>query len=215
MINGSAVGNVAATGTFTIPLMTGAGFKPVFASAVVAVAGTGGMIMPPVMGAASFIMAEFLGVHYAKIMLAAAIPAVLYYLAEYAVIHIEAVKMGMKPIPREEIIPIRKVMRERGHLLVPIIVIVYLLLIGRTPLYAAFYGIIASVGVSFITKETAYLESFLKAMESGARQSVGVGIPAPGGQHHRHHNLTGLGLVWATTSSPSRGAASSSPPSSP
>ena len=75
MINGSAVGNVAATGTFTIPLMTGAGFKPVFASAVVAVAGTGGMIMPPVMGAASFIMAEFLGVHYAKIMLAAAIPA--------------------------------------------------------------------------------------------------------------------------------------------
>ena len=100
MINGSAVGNVAATGTFTIPLMTGAGFKPVFAAAVVAVAGTGGMIMPPVMGAASFIMAEFLGLHYGVIMLAAAIPAVLYYLAEYAVIHIEAVKTGMKPIPQ-------------------------------------------------------------------------------------------------------------------
>lgn len=197
MINGSAVGNVAATGTFTIPLMTGAGFKPVFASAVVAVAGTGGMIMPPVMGAASFIMAEFLGVHYAKIMLAAAIPAVLYYLAEYAVIHIEAVKMGMKPIPREEIIPITKVMRERGHLLVPIIVIVYLLLIGRTPLYAAFYGIIASVGVSFITKETRLTwKSFLKAMESGARQSVGVGIAcAVVGNIIGITNLTGLGLV--------------------
>ena len=197
MINGSAVGNVAATGTFTIPLMTGAGFKPVFASAVVAVAGTGGMIMPPVMGAASFIMAEFLGVHYAKIMLAAAIPAVLYYVAEYAVIHIEAVKMGMKPIPREEIIPIRKVMRERGHLMVPIIVIVYLLLIGRTPLYAAFYGIIASVGVSFITKETRLTwKSFLKAMESGARQSVGVGIAcAVVGNIIGITNLTGLGLV--------------------
>jgi TRAP transporter 4TM/12TM fusion protein len=197
MINGSAVGNVAATGTFTIPLMTGAGFKPVFASAVVAVAGTGGMIMPPVMGAASFIMAEFLGVHYAKIMLAATIPAVLYYLAEYAVIHIEAVKMGMKPIPREEIIPIMKVMRERGHLLVPIIVIVYLLLIGRTPLYAAFYGIIASVGVSFITKETRLTwKSFLKAMESGARQSIGVGIAcAVVGNIIGITNLTGLGLV--------------------
>ena len=197
MINGSAVGNVAATGTFTIPLMTGAGFKPVFSAAVVAVAGTGGMIMPPVMGAASFIMAEFLGVHYAKIMLAAAIPAVLYYLAEYAVIHIEAVKLGMKPIPREEIIPIKKVMRERGHLLVPIIVIVYLLLIGRTPLYAAFYGIIASVAVSFITKETRLTwKAFLKAMESGARQSVGVGIAcAVVGNIIGITNLTGLGLV--------------------
>jgi len=197
MINGSAVGNVAATGTFTIPLMTGAGFKPVFSAAVVAVAGTGGMIMPPVMGAASFIMAEFLGVHYAKIMLAAAIPAVLYYLAEYAVIHIEAVKLGMKPIPREEIIPIKKVMRERGHLLVPIIVIVYLLLIGRTPLYAAFYGIIASVAVSFITKETRLTwKTFLKAMESGARQSVGVGIAcAVVGNIIGITNLTGLGLV--------------------
>ena len=197
MINGSAVGNVAATGTFTIPLMTGAGFKPVFAAAVVAVAGTGGMIMPPVMGAASFIMAEFLGLHYGVIMLAAAIPAVLYYLAEYAVIHIEAVKMGMKPIPRDEIIPLTKVMRERGHLLVPIIVIVYLLLIGRTPLYAAFYGIISSIAVSFLTKATRLTwKSFFKAMESGARQSVGVGIAcAVVGNIIGITNLTGLGLV--------------------
>ena len=197
MINGSAVGNVAATGTFTIPLMTGAGFKPVFSAAVVAVAGTGGMIMPPVMGAASFIMAEFLGLHYGVIMLAAAIPAVLYYLAEYAVIHIEAVKMGMKPIPRDEIIPLTKVMRERGHLLVPIIVIVYLLLIGRTPLYAAFYGIISSIAVSFLTKATRLTwKSFFKAMESGARQSVGVGIAcAVVGNIIGITNLTGLGLV--------------------
>ncbi len=197
MINGSAVGNVAATGTFTIPLMTGAGFKPVFAAAVVAVAGTGGMIMPPVMGAASFIMAEFLGLHYGVIMLAAAIPAVLYYLAEYAVIHIEAVKTGMKPIPREEILSIKKVMRERGQLIIPIVVIVYLLLIGRTPLYAAFYGIISSVAVSFLTKETRLTwKSFLKAMESGARQSVGVGIAcAVVGNIIGITNLTGLGLV--------------------
>lgn len=197
MINGSAVGNVAATGTFTIPLMVSAGFHPIFASAVVAVAGTGGMIMPPVMGAASFIMAEFLGMQYVTIMIAAAIPAILYYVAEYAVVHIEAKKIGMRPIPREEIIPLSKVLKERGHLMVPIVVIVYLLLKGRTPLYAAFYGIIISVAVSFISKETRMSkEAFIRAMESGARQSVGVGVAcAVVGNIIGIINLTGLGLV--------------------
>ncbi len=197
MINGSAVGNVAATGTFTIPLMVSAGFHPIFASAVVAVAGTGGMIMPPVMGAASFIMAEFLGMQYVTIMIAAAIPAILYYVAEYAVVHIEAKKMGMRPIPREQIIPLSKVLKERGHLMVPIVAIVYLLLKGRTPLYAAFYGIIISVAVSFISKETRMSkEAFIRAMESGARQSVGVGVAcAVVGNIIGIINLTGLGLV--------------------
>ncbi len=120
----------------------------------------------------------------------------LYYLAEYAVIHIEAVKMGMKPIPREEIIPITKVMRERDTCSFPSSSSVSSAL-GRTPLYAAFYGIIASVGVSFITKETRLTwKSFLKAMESGARQSVGVGIAcAVVGNIIGITNLTGLGLV--------------------
>ena len=197
MINGSAVGNVAATGTFTIPLMRDAGFKPVFSAAVVAVAGTGGMIMPPVMGAASFIMAEFLGIHYSKIMLAAAIPAVLYYLAEYAVIHIEAIKMGMTRIPHENIIPLRVVMKERGHLMVPILVIVWLLLTGRTPLYAAFYGIISSLVVSSLKKETRLTpKAFLRALEQGARGTVGVGMAcAVVGNIIGITNLTGLGLV--------------------
>jgi len=197
MINGSAVGNVAATGTFTIPLMRDAGFKPVFSAAVVAAAGTGGMIMPPVMGAASFIMAEFLGVHYSVIMLAAAIPAVLYYLAEYAVIHIEAIKMGMKKVPREDIIPFRVVMKERGHLMIPIVIIVWLLMTGRTPLYAAFYGIISSIVVSSFKKETRLsLRGFLRAMEMGARGTIGVGMAcAVVGNIIGITNLTGLGLV--------------------
>jgi len=197
MINGSAVGNVAATGTFTIPLMREAGFRPVFAAAVVAVAGTGGMIMPPVMGAASFIMAEFLSVHYSKIMLAAAIPAFLYYLAEYAIIHIEAIKSGMTPVAKEDVIPFKKVMKERGHLVIPIIIIVWLLMIGRTPLYAAFYGIISSVVVSMLRKETRLSsKSFLKALEDGARGSVGVGMAcAVVGNIIGITNLTGLGLV--------------------
>lgn len=197
MINGSAVGNVAATGTFTIPLMVQKGFRPVFSAAVVAVAGTGGMIMPPVMGAASFIMAEFLGIHYAKIMLAAAIPAVLYYLAEYAVVHIEAVRLGMRKLSAEEIPSPWKVLRERGQLLVPIVVIVYLLLVGRTPLYAAFYGIVTSVAVSFLSKATRMsLKTFLGALEQGARGAVAVGMAcAVVGNVIGVVNLTGLGLV--------------------
>ena len=197
MINGSAVGNVAATGTFTIPLMRDAGFKPVFSAAVVAVAGTGGMIMPPVMGAASFIMAEYLGVQYVYIMLAAAIPAVLYYIAEYAYVHIEAVKLGMRVVRDENVIPMRKVMKERGYLIVPIVVIVWLLMIGRTPLYAAFYGIISSVAVSFLSSKTRLTwKSFIRAMEQGARQCVGVGMAcAVVGNIIGITNLTGLGLV--------------------
>lgn len=201
MINGSAVGNVAATGTFTIPLMTGVGFKPVFSAALVAAAGTGGMIMPPVMGAASFIMAEYLGVHYSKIMLAAAIPAILYYISELAYVHIEAKKLGMTRTKSESITPLGAVMRRDGYLVVPIIVIVYLLLIGRTPLYAAFYGIASSVLVTLIVsviKKTVRqtVDSYARALVQGARQCIGVGVAcAVVGIIIGITNLSGLGLV--------------------
>lgn len=201
MINGSAVGNVAATGTFTIPMMRSAGFKPVFSAALVAAAGTGGMIMPPVMGSASFIMAEYLGLHYSKIMLAAAIPAVLYYISELAYVHIEAKKLGMKRVASSSITPVSQVMKKQGYLVLPIIVIVYLLLKGRTPLYAAFYGIVSSVLVTFVvsfmkktTKETTY--SYVRALEQGARQSISVGVAcAVVGIIIGVTNLSGLGLV--------------------
>lgn len=200
-INGSAVGNVAATGTFTIPMMRSAGFSPIFSAGLVAAAGTGGMIMPPVMGSASFIMAEYLGVHYSQIMLAAAIPAVLYYISQYAFVHIEAKKLGMQITSRERVSSLKNVMRHQGYHTIPIIVIVYLLLIGRTPLYAAFYGIVSSVlvtlAVSFYkktVKET--LISFRRALESGARQCVSVGIAcAVVGIIIGIVNLSGLGLV--------------------
>ena len=199
MINGSAVGNVAATGTFTIPMMRSAGFPPVFSAALVAAAGTGGMIMPPVMGAASFIMAEYLGMHYSKIMLAAAIPAILYYVSQYAYVHIEAKKLGMTR-NTGRIASVREVMGRQGYMIIPIIVIVYLLLIGRTPLYAAFYGIVSSVlvtlAVSFYKKtvrET--LRSFVRALESGARQSISVGVAC--------------GVVASSSASPTSAASAS------
>ncbi|MDR1875937.1 MAG: TRAP transporter permease [Synergistaceae bacterium] len=201
MINGSAVGNVAATGTFTIPLMRGAGFKPVFSAALVAAAGTGGMIMPPVMGAASFIMAEYLRMHYSKIMLAAAIPAILYYISQYAYVHIEARKLGMRRLPPGQITPLYVVMKRQGYMIIPVVVIVYLLLKGRTPLYAAFYGIASSVLVTSLESLLhgtfpAMLKSYLRALEQGARQSVGVGVAcAVVGIINGITNMSGLGLT--------------------
>ncbi|MDR1979432.1 MAG: TRAP transporter permease [Synergistaceae bacterium] len=201
MINGSAVGNVAATGTFTIPMMRSAGFKPVFSAALVAAAGTGGMIMPPVMGAASFIMAEYLGMHYSRIMLAAAIPAILYYFSQYVFVHIEARRLGMQKVPSDKITPMLVVLRKQGYMIVPIAVIIYLLLIGRTPLYAAFYGIMSTLVVTagagiFQGKLVEMLKSYLRALEQGARQSVSVGVAcAVVGIINSITNLTGLGFT--------------------
>ncbi len=197
MINGSAVGNVAATGSFTIPMMREAGFPPVFAAAVVAVAGTGGMIMPPVMGSASFIMAEYLGLHYSKIMLAAAIPAVLYYLAEYYYIHVQAKKQHMRVIPSAQITPFLAIMKKEGHLILPIILIVWELMIGRTPLYAAFHGILCVIVVSsFRASSRMSLSGLVKALADGARQCVSVGVAcAVVGVIIAITNMSGLGLV--------------------
>ncbi|MDR2528284.1 MAG: TRAP transporter permease [Synergistaceae bacterium] len=201
MINGSAVGNVAATGTFTIPMMRLAGFKPVFSAALVAAAGTGGMIMPPVMGAASFIMAEYLQMHYSLIMLAAAIPAILYYLSQYVYVHVEARKLGMSRVSSEKITPVTTVLRHQGYMVVPIALIVYLLVIGRTPLYAAFYGIVSSIIVSSVVgvwqgRFTETLKSYVRALEQGGRQSVSVGVAcAVGGIINSITNLSGLGFT--------------------
>ena len=197
MINGSAVANVCTTGAFTIPLMKSVGYRPVFAGAVEAVASTGGQIMPPIMGAAAFVMAEFLGVSYAKIMIAAILPALLYYLACYTMIHLEAVKTGLKGLSPEQLPSLREVLRTRGHLVLPLIVIVYLLVSGKTPLFSAFWGIVATVVSSWLRKDTRLsLRGFLRALENGARSSVGVGIAcAVVGNIIGITSLTGLGLT--------------------
>ncbi|MGI6128734.1 MAG: TRAP transporter permease [bacterium] len=196
-INGSAVANVATTGAFTIPLMKSVGYKPTFAGAVEAVASTGGQIMPPVMGAAAFVMAEFLGIRYSQIMIAALMPALLYYLAVFVMVHIEAIKTGLVGLPKEQLPNMKKIVRTRGHLVIPLIVIVYFLLSGRTPLYAAFYGIITTIITSWLHKETRLtFTGFLNALEAGARGSVGVGLAcAVVGNIIGITSLTGLGLM--------------------
>lgn len=176
-ISGSAVANVASTGAFTIPLMKGVGYKPHFAAAVEAVASTGGQFLPPVMGAAAFIMAEFLNIPYKDIMIAALIPAFLYYLAVFAMVHLEALKTGLVGVSRDKLPVMKVVLKERGHLILPLVVIVYLLIKGLTPTYAAFYGILVAIGASFLRKSTRMSwRGFLMALEMGAKGSVSVAI---------------------------------------
>jgi TRAP transporter 4TM/12TM fusion protein len=158
-ISGSSVANTVSTGTFTIPLMRSVGYRPAFAGAVEAAASTGGQIMPPVMGAAAFIMAQFLGVPYIEIAKAAAIPAVLYYLSVGMMVHLEALRMGLATIPRNRLPHVWTVLREGGHLLIPIIILVWLLVSGFTPYMSAFACIVATVA---LTGFVGYVRGFVR-----------------------------------------------------
>lgn len=199
MINGSAAANVATTGAFTIPLMKSIGYKSHFAGAVEAVASTGGQIMPPVMGAAAFIMAEFLGISYKQVCLTALIPSVLFYLALWANVHLEAKKLGLKGVSKDRLPNARREFREGGHLLIPIILLIYLLFIDYTPSFACFYSIVALVICSFFRKHTRLnLLSLVKSLDMGARGAVGVAIAcAVVGIIVGVVSITGLGLQLA------------------
>lgn len=153
-ISGSAVSNVMTTGVFTIPLMKRIGYKPAFAGAVEAVASTGGQIMPPIMGAAAFVMAEYLGVSYLTVAAIAVIPAFLYYLAVYAAVHFEARRTGMRGLPRPDLPRMGAVLAERGHQFLPLFVITGVLLAGYSAPYAALWGIASVFPVAALRKST-------------------------------------------------------------
>ncbi len=175
MINGSALANVATTGAITISLMKRTGYTAEFSGAVEAVASTGGQFAPPIMGAVGFIMAEFLGVPYTKVMLAAAIPAFLYYLGLIMAVHLEARKLGLKGLSKENIPGAMLVLRERGHLVIPLIVLLAVLFLGFTPLYAASISIVSTVVASWLRPQTRMsLATVIKALDDGARGAVGV-----------------------------------------
>lgn len=144
-INGSGVANVLTTGQFTIPLMTRFGYRPAFAGAVEATASMGGQLMPPVMGAAAFIMAETIGVPYADIAVAAAIPAMLYFAAAFWMVHLEADKRGLVGLPAEECPSAWRALVHGWHLVLPLAALVYLLFSGFTPLFAGVMGLAATV----------------------------------------------------------------------
>lgn len=177
-LSGSAVANVATTGAFTIPLMKRIGYKPYFAGAVEAAASTGGMIMPPIMGAAAFIMCSFLGVPYVTVMAAAVIPALLYYAGIFIMVDIEAKKLGLSGLPKEELPDVKVVLKEKGLLVLPILVIIYTLIAGKTPLFAGFAGIISTIVVSWLAKgaNKIGIKECFQALEDGARGAIVVGM---------------------------------------
>ncbi|HHT20615.1 MAG TPA: TRAP transporter permease [Tissierellia bacterium] len=199
-ISGSSVANTVTTGAFTIPLMKKTGYKPYFAGAVEATASTGGQIMPPVMGAAAFIMAEFTGISYGQIIIAAAIPAILYYFAVGIMVHFEASKLGIQGIPRDQLPSARKIMRREGYLLIPLLSIIYFLVAGYTPTKAAFYAIVLSLAIAVVVglirnRNKFGIKELLGAMESGAKGAVGVACAcACAGMIVGVVTLTGLGL---------------------
>ncbi|MBP8633506.1 MAG: TRAP transporter permease [Synergistaceae bacterium] len=195
-VSGSSVANVCTTGMFTIPLMKSVGYEPHFAGAVEAVASTGGQIMPPVMGAGAFIMAQFLGVPYIEIALAAVVPALLYYFAVMVQVHFEATRLGLKGIPWSQLPPLWPLLKSKGFLLIPLIAIIYFLLAGYTPLKAAFNGILVSFVLSWLNKETRLTpQRIMEAFESGARGAIGVACAcATVGMVVGMGTLTGLAL---------------------
>lgn len=176
-VSGSAVSNVVTTGTVTIPMMKKAGYSKKFAGAVESVASTGGLIAPPIMGAAAFIMAEYLGVSYSIIILAAIIPAILYYLTLFMIVHFEAKKMGLSGISKENIPNAKKVLKEGGHLFIPLVILLIMLFTGFSPIYAAIISLISVVPTAAIRKSTRM--SFLTIIDSiveGVKGVISVGI---------------------------------------
>ncbi len=148
MISGTAAANVATTGTMTIPMMKRVGFSAPFAGAVEAIASTGGLIMPPIMGAAAFLIADFVGVPYLTVMAAAVIPALLYYITLLGVIHLRSVKQGIRGLPAADIPGLGAVLLREGYLLIPIGILIYCLIIGYTPNFAAMVSIAATIVVA-------------------------------------------------------------------
>jgi len=196
-ISGSAVANVTTTGTFTIPLMKRTGYSAVFAGAVEATASTGGQLMPPIMGAGAFLMAEVLGMPYMKIIIAAIIPGILFYLGSFFVIDLEAAKNGLKGLERSALPRVGKVIKEGWTQLVPLVVLVYMLVFMRTSaMKAALWSIIITIIINsvFKTKDRLGLKKIVNAFEAGGTGTTTVAMAtACAGIIIGAFGITGLG----------------------
>jgi TRAP transporter 4TM/12TM fusion protein len=199
-ISGSAVANTVTTGSLTIPLMKRIGFERHVAGAVEATASTGGQLMPPVMGAAAFIMAEYLGVPYIEVCKAAVIPAVLYFLAIYSVVHFYSLKIGIKGLDESEIPSIKLVFRDKWMFTVPLIVLIGILVYGYSPRVAVLFSLLATVVMSFFRKESRMMPSkiFDAMAKTGYNCVMVVGACATAGIVIGVVLLTGMGAKITT-----------------
>ncbi len=212
-VSGSSVANTVTTGTFTIPLMKRVGYKPEFAGAVEPAASTGGQIMPPIMGAAAFIMSEFVGIPYSRIALAAVIPALLYFFGVFTAVDLEARKERLRGLPEEELPNVKEVLKEGWFYFIPIIVLIYMLAKGHTPILAAVYStavvmvimVVRPILKNLRSKEKPWKEvvkeiakGFIEALNSGGRGVVAVAMAcACAGIVVGVVTLTGLGFKVA------------------
>ena len=199
-VSGSAVANVMVDGPMTIPLMKRSGFRPHFAAAVEATASTGGQIMPPVMGAAAFVMAEFLAVSYFQVTIWAIIPAILYYVAVFFAVHFEAKRHGLLGVPKAELPRLGRVMRERGHLFVPILIVFVGLIAGYSAPLCALVATLTCLPVALLrktTREGIGWRTAFDALEDGAKNTLPVAIAcACAGIVIGSTTITGLGISF-------------------
>ena len=199
-ISGSAVANVMVDGPISIPLMKRSGFSPHFAAGVEATASTGGQIMPPIMGAAAFVMAEFLAVSYGQVVIWAIIPAILYYVSCFAAVHFEAKRRGLLGLPRSELPRLGETLRVRGHLFIPVILILTVMYSGYSAPLAALVGTLACFPVAALRKTTrgyVNLKNLLDAFVDGARNALGVACAcACAGIVIGVVTLSGVGIVF-------------------
>ncbi len=200
-INGNAVANVATTGSVTIPLMKKTGYEPHFAGAVEAVASTGGQFLPPIMGAGAFIMAEFLSISYNEVVMAAVIPALLYFASVFMTVDLEAVRLGLKGMNPDEIPDFKETMKEGGHLLIPLVVLVYTLIITRMSVTRA--GLLAClliIVLSWFRKNTRMgITEICKALAEAAKSSIGIAaVIATAGLIVGTVGITGLGVRFSS-----------------
>ena len=177
MVSGSSVGNTVTTGSVTIPMMKKCGYKPEFAGAVEAASSTGGQIMPPIMGAAAFLMAEYMGVPYSQVALKAILPAVLYFTGIYIAVHLEAQKLGLKGIPRDELPKFGPLMK-KIYLLAPLVVLVVLVSTNTfTMQFSASVAIFIAIAVGLINKDNRITwKKILDALEAGGKGTITVAV---------------------------------------
>ena len=199
-ISGSAVANVMVDGPMTIPLMKRSGFKPAFAAGVEATASTGGQIMPPIMGAAAFVMAEYLAVSYFQVTMWAWIPALLFYAAVFAAVHFSAKRAGLMGLPRSELPRLGAVMAERGHLFIPILIVLGGMSLSFSAPLCALIGAVSCLPVALLRKSTREgigWRTVLESLQGGARDALGVAMAcACAGIVIGVIALTGLGISF-------------------
>lgn len=205
-VSGSSVSNTVGSGSFTIPMMKKLGYKGEFAGAVEAAASTGGQLMPPIMGAAAFLMAESLGLPYITIVKAAIIPAILYFTGIFMTVHLEAHKLGLKGLPREELPKFLPLLLKRGYMILPLVVIVAFLCMGRTAVYAALMGILACLLIGLASSVVDVIQGnppkftmkdIVEVMTAAARNIISVAIAcAMAGIIIGIVTLTGIGLKF-------------------